>query len=262
MNGRVIASWCVVVFCAIYFFAPLIATFEFSLRLLRGQYSFEAYRLVFASGDFQSAFLFSAIIGVVTIIVGALLVTPTAYWVQLRLPRLRGVVEYITLLPLVVPAIVLVFGYIKLYGSNSILPLTATPFGSDILLMLGYVGLGLPYLYRSIDSGMRSIDVRTLSEAAQIQGATFPTILFRIIVPNIRSSILSGAFLTFAIVIGEFTFASLLDRPAFGPYLQLVGASRAYEPAALAVMAFAITWACMGLIQLLGRGAPGSSDSR
>ena len=79
--------------------------------------------------------------------------------------------------------------------------------------------------------------------------------MFRVILPNIRAAILSGAFLTFAIVVGEFTIASLLNRPAFGPYLQLVGASRAYEPAALAVMAFAITWACMGLIQLLGRGA-------
>jgi len=262
MNGRLIASWSVVALCGIYFLAPLIATFEFSLRLLRGHYSFEAYRLVFASGDFQSAFLFSAIIGVVTIIVGALIVTPTAYWVQLRLPALRGIVEYITLLPLVVPAIVLVFGYIKLYGSNSILPLTSTPFGSNILLMLGYVALGLPYLYRAIDAGMRSIDVKTLSEAAQIQGAGFPTILFRIIIPNIRSSILSGAFLTFAIVIGEFTLASLLDRPAFGPYLQLVGASRAYEPAALAVVAFLITWGCMGIIQWLGNSGSNFSAKR
>ena len=47
-----------------------------------------------------------------------------------------------------------------------------------------------------------------------------------------------GAFLTFAIVIGEFTMASLLNRPAFGPYLQLIGANRAYEPAALAIIAF------------------------
>jgi putative spermidine/putrescine transport system permease protein len=58
--------------------------------------------------------------------------------------------------------------------------------------------------------------------------------------------VLSGAFLTFAIVIGEFTMASLLNRPAFGPYLQLIGANRAYEPAALAVIAFAITWALHG----------------
>jgi putative spermidine/putrescine transport system permease protein len=82
-------------------------------------------------------------------------------------------------------------------------------------------------------------------------------VLFRVIFPNVRVAILSGAFLTFAIVIGEFTMASLLDRPAFGPYLQLIGANRAYEPSALAVITFAITWACLALMQLLGRGQPG-----
>jgi putative spermidine/putrescine transport system permease protein len=252
-------AWLAVALGVIYFLAPLIATFEFSLRLKRGEYSFEAYRLVFASGNFQSSFLYSAILALVTIVLGVMLVSPTAYWVQLRLPRLRALVEFITLLPLVIPAIVLVFGYIRLYDSSSWLPLTGSGFGTDVLLTLGYVALAMPYMYRSIDTGLRAIDVRTLTEAAESQGATWPVILLRVILPNIRSAILSGAFLTFAIVIGEFTFASLLNRPAFGPYLQLVGATRAYEPAALAVMAFAITWACMGLIQVIGQGARGSS---
>jgi len=255
-------AWLAIVLGVLYFLAPLIATFEFSLRLKRGEYSFEAYRLVFASGDFQASFLYSATVALATILIGVALVVPTAYWVQLRLPKLRGVVEFITLLPLVIPAIVLVFGYIRLYDSSSILPLTGSVFGTNILLTLGYVGLAMPYMYRSVDTGLRAIDVRTLTEAAESQGANWPTILFKVILPNIRSAILSGAFLTFAIVIGEFTFASLLNRPAFGPYLQLIGASRAYEPAALAVMAFAITWACMGLIQLLGRGARGAVDTR
>ena len=66
------------------------------------------------------------------------------------------------------------------------------------------------------------------------------------ILPNVLHRACSrGAFLTFAIVIGEFTMASLLNRPAFGPYLQNIGANRAYEPAALAIIAFAITWGCM-----------------
>lgn len=247
---------------AIYFLAPLIATFEFSLRLKRGEYSFEAYRLVFASGNFQAAFLYSATLAVATIIASILIVVPAAYWVQLRLPRLRGLVEFVSLSPLVIPAIVLVFGYIKLYGSSSLLPLTGSAFGSDVLLTLAYVALGLPYMYRSVDTGLRAIDVRTLTEAAESQGAGSGRILFSIILPNIRASILSGAFLTFAIVVGEFTIASLLNRPAFGPYLQLVGASRAYEPAALAIMAFAITWACMGLIQLFGRGASTAAPPR
>ena len=51
-------------------------------------------------------------------------------------------------------------------------------------------------------------------------------------------------------------FAALLNRPAFGPFMVWMGGNRAYEPAALAVIAFAITWACMGLIQLGTRLSP------
>ena len=187
--------------------------------------------------------------------VGVLLVVPTAYWVQLRLPRLRPVIEFITLLPLVIPAIVLVFGYLQLYnprpGCRSRIAAQHRP-----AARFGYVTLALPYMYRAVDTGLRAIDVRTLTEAAESLGAGWPTILFRVIFPNVRVAMLSGAFLTFAIVIGEFTFASLLDRPAFGPYLQLVGANRAYEPSALAIIAFAVTWACMGLIQRRRPGSP------
>jgi putative spermidine/putrescine transport system permease protein len=72
------------------------------------------------------------------------------------------------------------------------------------------------------------------------------------VLPNIRTAILSGAFLTAAIVLGEFTFASLLDRPAFGPFMQLLGSNRAYEPAALSVVAFGLTWGLMVLIGAIG----------
>ena len=255
-------SWVAIAIGAIYFFVPLIATFEFSLRMRRGTHSFDAYAVVFSDQRFQASFLYSSVLALATIVVGVLLVVPTAYWVELRLRRLRPLVEFITLLPLVIPAIVLVFGYLRIYNSSSWLPLTASERGTDILLMFGYVSLSLPYMYRAVDTGLRAIDVRTLTEAAESLGAKWPAILFRVIFPNVRSGILSGAFLTFAIVIGEFTLASLLDRPAFGPYLQLIGANRAYEPAALAIIAFAVTWACMGLINLAGSGARGTAPAR
>jgi putative spermidine/putrescine transport system permease protein len=156
-------------------------------------------------------------------------------------------------LPLVIPPIVIVFGYIRLYNTSSILPLTGTAMGTNVLLMFGYATLSLPYMYRAVDTGLRAIDVATLTEAAESLGASWFTIMTRVILPNVLVAVLSGAFLTFAIVIGEFVLAALLNRPAFGPYLQLIGANRAYEPAALAVIAFGITWACMGLIQLVTR---------
>jgi putative spermidine/putrescine transport system permease protein len=254
MKESRLGAWLALVIGALYFIVPLIGTFEFSLRMRRGEYSFDAYRVVLADPRFQASFGYSTVLAIATIIVGVLLVVPTAYWVQLRLPRLRPVVEFITLLPLVIPAIVLVFGYLRIYNSSSWIPFTAHERTTDLLLTFSYVTLALPYMYRAVDTGLRAIDVRTLTEAAETLGAGWPRILFSVILPNVRVAVLSGAFLTFAIVIGEFTMASLLDRPAFGPYLQLMGANRAYEPSALAIIAFVVTWACMGLIQVFGRG--------
>ena len=246
-------AWLALAFGLIYFFLPLIGTLEFSLRMRRGEYSFDAYRVVLADPQFRATFSYSVILACLTILVGVIIVVPTAYWVRLRLPRWRPIVEFITLLPLVIPPIVIVFGYIRLYNTSSILPLTGTAMGTNVLLMFGYATLSLPYMYRAVDTGLRAIDVATLTEAAESLGAGWLTIMARVILPNVLVAVLSGAFLTFAIVIGEFVLAALLNRPAFGPYLQLIGANRAYEPAALAVIAFAITWACMGLIQLVTR---------
>ncbi len=243
-------SWIALGFGVLYFALPLIGTLEFSLRKRRDAYSLDAYREVLGDPQFQATFSYSVLMALFTIVFGVLLVVPTAYWVRLKLPRLRPVIEFITLLPLVIPAIVVVFGYIRLYNTSSWLPLTGSATGTNILLMFGYSMLALPYMYRAVDTGLRTIDVATLTEAAQSLGAGWVTILARVILPNVLVAVLSGAFLTFAIVIGEFTMAALLNRPAFGPYMQVLGANKAYEPAALAVIAFAITWACMGLIQL------------
>ncbi|MEQ1899684.1 MAG: ABC transporter permease subunit [Devosia sp.] len=249
-------SWLAFALGVLYFLLPLLATFEFSVKIRREGYTFDAYSLVFADGRFQASFVYSLVIGVAAIVVGILLVVPAAYYVRLRAPHLRPIIEFVTLLPLIIPPIILVFGYIRMYNSSSILPLTNSNLGTDALLTLAYVALALPYMYRAVDTGLRTIDVQTLTEAATIMGANQVTILARVIFPNIIVAVLSGAFLTLAIVVGEFTIASLLNRQVFGVYMQNVGANRAFEPAALAVVSFVITWGAMGMIQLLTRFAP------
>jgi putative spermidine/putrescine transport system permease protein len=236
----------------LYFFVPLIATLEFSLRMVKGRYTLEAYKEAFADPRFYQSFGYSLVWSVLTIIISLLLVVPTAYWVHLKLPRLRPWVEFVTLMPFVVPAVVLVYGLIRLYGSPPLV-LTTTP----ALLVVGYVVLSLPYMYRAVDAGLRAVDIRTLTEAAQSLGASWVTIIREVIFPNLRVSLLSGIFLTFAIVMGEFTFASLLSWPAFGPYIEEIGAMRAYTPQAVSVMSFAVTWLSIMLIQWVGRGARG-----
>lgn len=246
-------AWAIFILGCLYFLLPLVGMAEFSLRMRRGEYSLDAYRIVFADPRFWATFGYSLKLSLATMVFGAALVVPTAYWVRLKLPQARPIVEFITLLPLVIPAIVVVFGYIRLYNTSSLLPMTGSAFLTDVLLTMGYATLALPYMYRAVDTGLRTIDVGTLTEAAQSLGAGWITILGRIILPNVMGAVLSGAFLTLAIVMGEFTMAALLNRPAFGPFMQLIGANRAYEPPALAVIAFALTWGCMGLMQLATR---------
>jgi putative spermidine/putrescine transport system permease protein len=244
-------AWVVFIIGALYFIVPLIATFEVSMRSIP---LFSAYTNAFADPGFFSSLLYSFVIGVITVVLSIVLIVPTAFWVRLRAPRLRPIVEFITLLPIVVPPVVLVFGLIKAY-SRPPLPLTNSEVGSDALLVFAYVVLSLPYMYRAVDSGLRTIDIRSLTEAAQSMGASWFTILTRIILPNLRVALLSGAFLSLAIVIGEYTIASYLARPAFGPYLQLLGANRAYEPAAVSLISFGLTWLAMIAIAMLGRGS-------
>lgn len=255
-------AWFVFLLGCLYFFLPLLGMTEFSLSMRREGYTFDAYRSVLADPQFRATFLYSVGMAVATIVMGVVIVVPTAYWVRLRLPGLRPIIEFITLLPLVIPPIVIVFGYIRLYNTSSWLPLTGTIWGTNLLLLFGYTVLALPYMYRAVDTGLRAIDIETLTEAAQSLGAGWLTILGRIILPNVLVAVMSGAFLTFAIVIGEFVLAALLNRPAFGPYMQIIGANRAYEPAALAVIAFGITWLCMGLIQLVSRFSPNPASRR
>lgn len=253
MTGKRFWSWLAVVLGGLYFLLPLVGMFDFSLRMQRDGYSFEAYRIVLADAQFQQTFGYSVGLALLTIVLGILIVVPTAYFVRLRFPGLRPVVEFITLLPLVIPPIVIVFGYIRIYNTSSILPLTGSWLGTNILLLFGYATLSLPYMYRSVDTGLRAIDIASLTEAAQSLGAGWTRILAIVILPNVLLSVLSGGFLTFAIVIGEYVFAALLNVNSFGPYMVWMGGNRAYEPSALAVVAFVITWACMGLIQLFAR---------
>lgn len=246
--GRVFA-WLIFIVAAIYFLLPLIATLLFSLKARPPGF---AYQSAFSDPQFTGSLIYSFVMAVLTILASIALLLPTAYWVRLRLPRLRPVVEFVTLLPFVIPPIVLVFGLIRIY-SKAPLPLTHTSTGSDVLLVAGYVVLSLPYMYRSIDTGLAAIDIRTLTEAAQSLGAGWPTIVIRVILPNIRVALVGGAFLTLAIVLGELVLAQYLFRPAFGPYLANIGRSKTYEPAAVSLVAFGLTWMAMFAIAFVGR---------
>jgi len=127
-------------------------------------------------------------------------------------------VEFICLLPLTIPAIVLVVGLAPVYAWVAYF-LGA----SSLWLAFAYVVLVLPYAYRALDAGLSAIDVKTLAEAAQSLGAGWPTVMWRVILPNVRTAVLSASFLSVALVLGEFTIASLFSRDNLQVAINLLG---------------------------------------
>ncbi len=250
MRKKTGLSWLWFAIGMVYFFLPLLATFLFSLRGKKGVLSFVAYEHVFKDPQFLRTFGFSLEMAILTVILGLVLIVPTAIWVHLKVPKAKPFIELLTLLPFVIPPIILAFGLIKTFSRPPIVLVS-----SPLLLVAGYIIVAFPYIYRSVDAGLMAMDLRGLSEAAQSLGSSWITLLFKVVLPNLRTALLSATFLTLAIVIGELTLALILAWPAFGPYMALMGRNLAYEPAALAILSFALTWGSIGLIQLLTRGA-------
>jgi putative spermidine/putrescine transport system permease protein len=241
---------------AVYFLVPLVATLLFSLKTgPNNSYSLSAYSAVIHDHEFWKTIRLSAVLSLETIVISLVLLVPTAYWVHLKLPKARTYIEFVTILPFVVPPIILVVGLLQLYNGTVHAPLwfLEQPY---TFLVAAYVILAFPYVYRSLDAGFRAIDIHTLTEAAQSLGASWGTTFLRVILPNVRTAALSGAFLTLAIVMGEFTIASLALFSTFPTFINQVNQEQPYEAAALSLLSFVITWLAMAGLLLVG-GGPG-----
>lgn len=243
-------AWLCLMGSVLFLLMPLVAMVWSSVTSPRGFYT-TAYSDVLSAPDFGETFLFSLRAALLTIFISTVLIVPTAYWVQLRLPKIRPVIEFLTVVPLVVPALLMTFGLIRFFNAT---PLTNSRDGLYVVLIGAYVILSFPYMYRSVDAGMQSVNIRALTEAAQSLGAGWGTILLQVIFPNLLLAVLNGAFITFSIVLGEFTIASLLNQPAFSPYMLDLANRQADQATALGIISFLLTWMSIAFIQRLGRG--------
>ncbi|WP_224491102.1 molybdate ABC transporter permease subunit [Robertkochia flava] len=134
---------------------------------------------------------------------------PMAYWLAYSKFRLKPVVEALISMPLVLPPTVLGFYFLLAFSPNN-------AFGAwlndwfGIRLVFSFSGLvvasmiySLPFVVHPISSGL-SAAPPSLREAAYLMGKSRITTLFRILLPNIRSSLLTAIILGFAHTVGEF----------------------------------------------------------
>ncbi|TMR88862.1 ABC transporter permease [Nonomuraea basaltis] len=245
--------WRGVVFllAAAYFLIPLGASLWYTIYTPTTGVSFSPYGELLTADGFGPSLLLSLSLGAATIVLVLLLSLPAMLAVRLFAPRLRPVMEVLCTLPLVVPPITFVAG-IGTSLRNGTEVLAPTPFWATLIavqdpafpvvLVLAYVVLVLPFVYRSLDAGLRTMDVRTLVEAGRNLGASWPYVLFRVVVPNLRSALASASFLTLALVLGEYTVASLLGYQPFAVWIVTVSGSRGQLSVAVSILSLLLIW--------------------
>lgn len=232
-----------------FFVVPLYAMLDFSTRRTGGGRTGEAWAALVREPQLSSAILTSLLLAALTVLGMLLLLLPTMIWVRLRLPRATRLVEFLCLLPLTIPALVIVVGMRNVYTwvnylvSDSVLTLTFV-----------YVVLVLPYSYRAIDSALSGLDVKTLAEAARSLGAGWLTVIVRIVVPNIWSGVLSAAFISVALVLGEFTIASLTGYENLQVVIVLFGKSAARVSVAASLASLLFATVLLLALSYVGRG--------
>lgn len=242
------------------FVIPFVAMLEFTLRKgLGGGYDFSRWQALFGgglTGEYRpvlTALGNSVALAIGTVAIMLLILVPTMVLVQIRFPRLRRVLEIICVLPISIPAIVLVVGLAPVYS------VVSRMFGSGVWTLAFAYGITvLPYAYRAIQSNLDAVDVTTLSEAAQTLGAGPRTVFLSVLLPNLKRGVLAASFIAVAVVLGEFTIASLLNRTNLQTALVVVSKNDPYTAVILSLLALSFAFVLLLVIGRLGAITPGT----
>lgn len=232
-----------------YLLLPLLAMLEFSTRGgMDGGRSLESWAQIGSDPDLVDAIWTQLGLAALTVGITLVLLVPTMIWVELRLPALRRPLEFACLLPLTIPAIVLVAGLAPVYSWVGWL------FGESALtLSLVYVVLALPFAYRAIATGLSAIDLVTLAEAARSLGCSWAGVIWRIVVPNIKASLIAASLISVALVLGEFTIASLLSFNTLQVVINLLGKRDAGIAVAVSLAALLLAFVLLLLLSFVDR---------
>ncbi len=212
----------ILVAMAVFYVLPIVCSVKFSLINQKGSYGLQNYTAIVDNGALSAALILSLEIAMITAAVSVLLVFPTTVLVRLKLPKLTILMEAVTILPIVVPPVVLAAGLLQMKETVPLWMVNAFFNHPLTILTPMYVVLAMPLMYRAIDTGLRAIDLHTMVDASRSLGAGWPTTLWRVVLPNAQTAVLGGMFLTIALVLGEVVIANQLDQSSLTFPLQMI----------------------------------------
>ncbi len=164
------------------------------------------YVAVAADPSFRRAFGASLFVATTTCVACVAIGLPLAYAVfHAESARVRAAARVLYQLPVALPALVLAFGFILVFSSD-----TLPWLGSIWLLVAGHVVIGLPYFLQTVVADMQRLGLHVLEDAAESLGSTGPQRFLHIVLPALRHSVLAGLIIVAALSIGEFQFSNLV----------------------------------------------------
>lgn len=170
-------------------------------------FSLEWFAKAFENSSFVGGLVTSLMLGIAATIICVVTGTLAAYAI-VRMPnRFTAMLEQVFLSPLMLPAIVLGLGLMIVLSLSG----WRGYFEGGLL---AHVIVASPFVIRSVLAGLRQLDGRMI-EAAQSLGAGPARTFFRVVLPSIAPSIVSGAIFAFVISFDEAVVTLLLVGPQF-----------------------------------------------
>ena len=234
-------------FLAILIFViPLFGAAQFSFKGSGGKgHSWVNYQWLLHQDGFYPSLLTSLKLSVLAGILNLLLMVPTMVYLNLKGERFKVLVDFLCILPLIIPVVSLAI------GAQVAMPEFMQ--NTEYELVFFFVIISLPYTYRALDTSLQTVQLRTLVESSRSLGASWVRTIISVIVPSIRSGITGALFLTFALAIGEYTITSLLHWETFPTWTVVAGQQNILGAIAISVFSFIGAIALLTTIALFSK---------
>jgi len=226
---------------ALFFIFPFISALEFSLRGYGGVgHTFENYFWILKQTNFSDAISTSIKVAILSSVLVLVLVVPTIVHLHLAGRKFHKFVDGLSVLPNLIPSISLA---------------VAVQFSMPGWMQVSYyelsffnVLIAFPFVFRSLDSALKSIPLSTLVEASDTLGGNWMKTLFFVIVPSVRSATIASVLITVALSLGEYTLATVLHFQTVPTWAVNVSQENLYGSVAISIGALFFSWVALLLL--------------
>ncbi len=193
-----------------FFYLPIIYVVLFSFNESKSLTNFTGFSLkwyekMFATRAMMESIYYSALIAVIATVVSTIVGTIVAIGLSKSSRFIRQLVTQVNNLPMLNPDIVTAIGLMLLFSTMNV----PTGFGT---LLLAHITFCIPYVILSIMPKLRQLD-ENLAEAALDLGCTPFQALYKVIIPQIKEGIVSGALVAFTMSFDDFVISYFTTGP-------------------------------------------------